>query len=1834
MADINETNESKLKIVTEADTSGIKKAEKSIGSLNELIEVLTDKLRQLGYEIDDGTFTSAFNKSFGRNVSQIASHFTEFSENLEKAATASDRATKPLEALSRAFDDTFNQKMPNTSAKKFAVDIKDTAKETREAAKEEKSAAQELREAAEEEAEAKAILGNAVNGRGGRGRNTRNGGGGHSAKFLIDNNDDVKKAIAQLEAQQESARAQLVDLDDKNWDALSEAGRDKAMLRIEGFAEELFDTSAAQQVLTGIDNYFNQITGEVGLNVDHFREQLSTMIQQIPASIVHTDSGNVFNAASQGAIDLTNQIQTLLSNLGALPKELSKSDDVLTATKNLKKYTEEWEKARDKRDDFVINTNSNAFKQYDAYQKEIESLTTLRDKAQAVVDVMKRNGANQEDSEFREYVRLVEKYDSAIQNATKSQQALLKKRGVAEYKATYDTYTEKMLNANIKSANEVQSILDKQTSDLSNATTIAERFDSLVSQIVGLMGQLQEKTEEAVIEQELLTAGAKNYVAEIRNAKPPEGFVKTDDYKEQERLLKASAASYASALKQQKKLRDNGTDVGSKSWKNNLNDLTMYADAQADAYARLKEMQADGRAFEPIRKGPSGAEVMATDAGKRAEDAFNAAVDKSKRGVDSLIERNMSAMSDVGREAAQAFDEGFGEKLYDTSGIDKITSDIDNAMSSVKENMNASNAELKSSLDKALGALPKSLLNVNGGQILNELAMDAKAAYVPLRDVMTELEAIPKKLAYSKELQTSLKDVQKLKDAYAKESKARDDFVANTHSRALKEYDDLEKKIAEQVSIRDQAQNAINEMTSRGVSEKDPKLREWVKQLNAANNAIKTLTNSQQTLIRSRGVADNKATYESHTRKMVEINQKLQEKEAEVKNLQDNGATNNIESLKARYVELRASFIEAYTALEQKIHDATNAEAELIKNAEYLIALQKGLKPADKDYKMSETLKNNTSAYNKSVNSLKSGAKALDDVIQTGKSADSDAFKKTVERIEKSKNDSAEFKQNIEEAVESGNAFEPIKPPDWGGALWKGVSAGGKAFWKTAKKEFSAIGKLVGKISSGIKGWFKNQKSLSDSAKEMWKTFSGYLRMLRTRIRRKFISMIFEDLQENIKRLAQMSPRLNKAISGFIVSAKTLGAQIVAAFEPLVAQVLPYVSQFVDYLTYAASQMAQFISNLFGDDTYIKAIKGQYDFAASVDNTTSSTKKATKAAKEYENTVLSFDELHKLNGTDSSADEEDALGMDATELKNMENNADAFNRIAKKIHDALAMHDYKGAGKAMAEGVNEAFSWLKDKFGWKKNFLDIIHFIQHVIDGVNGFLDEIDGSLIGEAIGDIINTAVNALYMLTDPKRGIHFDVLGQRLGEAFVAMFKTIDWKRAGIAIMNGLQGMLRGITAFLKANGGVGASLGDAFAKFFGGAIEAMNPSDWGDFIATLINNLFAFFEHAFADKEKARELGSKIGEALNRAFEGIDWDTVMGGINNMLTAFNEAVGGFSKSFHSTNFFKALWKFVTGLNWGQLFEFIGRSLGTWLMPAVISGLGSALTTFAKTIGIVKLGKWILKKIGFGNASETALETAGDVASKAAGGSSLAKIGWSLLYNLIHYGKWLVLAWDAVFIGKSLTSLIELATNPTGYAEKKVAMKEKADKEGKVYTGGIVPSAAPGMGGINMWNVFYSLANKNKSGTLAEAEQKGLTRDASLGRRSDTATIGLTDMVVGTAMNSAMTALAPKLEEIKTGLSNFEDAPLFRDGDVTFDDFYARYDEDMMSREGKLPTAGTEDFQKAIAGEVGAAFLDALSKSAGDIVLMVSGNELGRISMNYASKYTKQYLATKPAVT
>lgn len=153
--------------------------------------------------------------------------------------------------------------------------------------------------------------------------------------------------------------------------------------------------------------------------------------------------------------------------------------------------------------------------------------------------------------------------------------------------------------------------------------------------------------------------------------------------------------------------------------------------------------------------------------------------------------------------------------------------------------------------------------------------------------------------------------------------------------------------------------------------------------------------------------------------------------------------------------------------------------------------------------------------------------------------------------------------------------------------------------------------------------------------------FSGVFRIL---------SALTQGIIGGFNNLAQYSKATNANISTLWGSLIRLQNAFATAFSPILTVVTPILSRFIDLISTAITYVGMFLGYLAGNKTYTKALAVQKDYAASLDKTAKSTKKATKAAKDY---LSPLDEINRYTtnkDTDTTPSGSDVNGTPISKM--------------------------------------------------------------------------------------------------------------------------------------------------------------------------------------------------------------------------------------------------------------------------------------------------------------------------------------------------------------------------------------------------------------------------------------------------------------------------------------------------------------------------------------------------------------------------------------------------------
>lgn len=338
------------------------------------------------------------------------------------------------------------------------------------------------------------------------------------------------------------------------------------------------------------------------------------------------------------------------------------------------------------------------------------------------------------------------------------------------------------------------------------------------------------------------------------------------------------------------------------------------------------------------------------------------------------------------------------------------------------------------------------------------------------------------------------------------------------------------------------------------------------------------------------------------------------------------------------------------------------------------------------------------------------------------------------------------------------------------------------------KAAFSGMGSGVSSLQSPL-------AMLEKSISRAFAKFITLPRLVSISLLRRAINQVVKDIGTAMQSLAQFSglvgQRFNASMSSIVTNAKWVGANIVAAFAPLVNAVAPIIDFIAEKIVALITVINMLFARLTGASTYAVARKQMVSYGASVGSAgkaikdsvkptkdiAKNTDKAAKAAKKLRDFSLGIDELNVI-----SPEEDDAMdGLDDY-IGDLEDLNDAL--------DDLGSGDGGGGGGLGYVWDEMAVpDWLKDK--------DLFELGRWISDSLSEALESIDWDSIYEKARAFGTGLAEFLNGLITPRL---FYNLGRTLANALntviysaLSFAETFDWSNFGLSLAAGVNGFFQ---------------------------------------------------------------------------------------------------------------------------------------------------------------------------------------------------------------------------------------------------------------------------------------------------------------------------------------------------------------------------------------------------------------------------------------------------------
>lgn len=426
---------------------------------------------------------------------------------------------------------------------------------------------------------------------------------------------------------------------------------------------------------------------------------------------------------------------------------------------------------------------------------------------------------------------------------------------------------------------------------------------------------------------------------------------------------------------------------------------------------------------------------------------------------------------------------------------------------------------------------------------------------------------------------------------------------------------------------------------------------------------------------------------------------------------------------------------------------------------------------------------------------------------------------------------------------------------------------------------------LHGKFSQGLASAQKGLKKFAKKFMMFGLGFRSTYFMIK-RLRKVFI--------ESFKEMAKSIPEINTQVSGFMTAMNQVKGSIGTAFQPIVSKVMPILMNFMDMLNRAAVAVGKFFATLTGQGYIYEYTANQVDYAAD---------ETEKASKKMKKSLAGFDEINQLGGDSDSSSGKNKSGGGT--YKKVAVDEDEFD-LAKKLREAINSGDWEGAGKILADKVNDFFNldWKKMASDFGKKVYEVVHgalrfaigFIQGVDwgqaanavwDALSGFFGSINWGQLVIDIFELLGSALGGIgaFILTignriaeSFKNGFH------QVVEKYFVPYMTEDGKLTIEGFFQGMWDMIKGIGIWIWDH--IFMPFIEGFCKAFGIASPSKVMIEYGKMVIQgLFNGILQVWEKVkawWAQKKealstnltnfknnvvaKATDLKTKLSNAIN--------------------------------------------------------------------------------------------------------------------------------------------------------------------------------------------------------------------------------------------------------------------------------------------------------------------------------------------------------------------------------
>lgn len=546
-----------------------------------------------------------------------------------------------------------------------------------------------------------------------------------------------------------------------------------------------------------------------------------------------------------------------------------------------------------------------------------------------------------------------------------------------------------------------------------------------------------------------------------------------------------------------------------------------------------------------------------------------------------------------------------------------------------------------------------------------------------------------------------------------------------------------------------------------------------------------------------------------------------------------------------------------------------------------------------------------------------------------------------------------------------------------GSKAFGAMQAAAKKVAPAIKKVSGAAASLIKRFANGIPILRRFQNGISGAGNAAGRSSNefrhGFKSLLLYGIGMRAVYAVVNTLRSalstGLTSLAQYSSTTNANLSLLKSQLNQLQGAFASAFAPILNVVTPALNTLIDYLISACNAVAQFMAALTGQSTYTIATRGIADVANGANAVASSTGKAADNAEKLKRTLMSFDEINKLDDTTSQdgggtggggGGGGAGIGFETQTVDNQ------FKDLANQIKKAWADADFTEIGELIGKKLKAGL----DSVPWDKIKGTAAKIGKSLATLINGFVETsgLDVS-VGKTVGELLNTGVAGASAFM---KNLHWESVGSFIAGSMNSFIRTADWSGAGKTVRDGINGVfklsktwsqkfdfeaagnaikqslnstLRGIkwSDAITAAGNIGKGIASALNK----VLTPETFDNIGSTVAGAVNTVVAGAKSFLAEAD-FKKFASAIVSGINSCIKKTNWKNVGNVIGEGLQAALDFVSTLISGLKWGDIKQALqdlWKGISEkVDMGEVGKIMITALGAWLAANAALSIGGAV--------------------------------------------------------------------------------------------------------------------------------------------------------------------------------------------------------------------------------------------------------------------------------------------------